>query len=175
MFQPVRSIWNTLRREKLYEIHDVCSSVLQFGELYEKMCGFSSYRRDRCGNYSGRRRFFGRTGEIADDYEIEYPDIVRVVHKENGGHGSGVNKGLELAEGIYFKVVDSDDWLDKESCQKLLVRIRAFTAERPDLIVCNYVYDHLDEGIKSMDYRNVFPVEQQCTWDSVGRFIRPNI
>lgn len=41
-----------------------------------------------------------RTAQIADEYEIEYPDIVRVVHKENGGHGSGVNKGLELANGI---------------------------------------------------------------------------
>ena len=59
-----------------------------------------------------------RTAQIADEYEIEYPDIVRVVHKENGGHGSGVNKGLELANGIYYKVVDSDDWFDKESYQK---------------------------------------------------------
>ena len=83
-----------------------------------------------------------RTAQIADEYEIEYPDIVRVVHKENGGHGSGVNKGLELANGIYYKVVASDDWFDKESYQKLLVKLKAFTGERPDLIVCNYVYMH---------------------------------
>ena len=50
-----------------------------------------------------------RTAEIADEYQLKYPDIVRAVHKENGGHGSGVNKGLELARGIYYKVVDSDD------------------------------------------------------------------
>ncbi len=53
-----------------------------------------------------------KTAEIADKYREQYPDIVKVVHKENGGHGSGVNKGLELATGMYFKVVDSDDWLD---------------------------------------------------------------
>ena len=41
-----------------------------------------------------------RTAQIADEYEIEYPDIVRGVHKEYGGHGPGVNKGLELANGI---------------------------------------------------------------------------
>lgn len=52
------------------------------------------------------------TGRIADEYEQEYSDIVRAVHKANGGHGSGVNKGLELARGQYFKVVDSDDWFD---------------------------------------------------------------
>ena len=114
-----------------------------------------------------------RTAQIADEYEIEYPDIVRVVHKENGGHGSGVNKGLELANGIYYKVVDSDDWFDKESYQKLLVKLKAFTGERPDLIVCNYVYDHLDEGIKkSMDYKNVFPIEKQCTWDEIGKCLK---
>ena len=32
-----------------------------------------------------------RTGEIADEYENRYPDIVKAVHKKNGGHGSGVN------------------------------------------------------------------------------------
>ena len=53
-----------------------------------------------------------RTGEIADDYVRRFPDTVKVIHKENGGHGSGVNAGLEHAEGKYFKVVDSDDWLD---------------------------------------------------------------
>ena len=40
------------------------------------------------------------TAAVADSYEMVYPDIVRVVHKENGGHGSGVNKGLELASGL---------------------------------------------------------------------------
>ena len=61
-----------------------------------------------------------KTAEIADKYREQYPDIVKVVHKENGGHGSGVNKGLELATGMYFKVVDSDDWLDTNSYKKLI-------------------------------------------------------
>ena len=119
------------------------------------------------------------TGEIADEYQNRFPDIVNTVHKENGGHGSGVNKGLEMAEGLYFKVVDSDDWLDPEACQKLLFRIRElcgggryeFAENIPDLFICNYVYDHLDEGSsRVMDYRNVFPDEKMCTWNSIGRF-----
>ena len=40
------------------------------------------------------------TARIADEYQLAHPDIVRAVHKANGGHGSGVNKGLELARGI---------------------------------------------------------------------------
>ena len=94
-----------------------------------------------------------------------------MVHKENGGHGSGVNKGLEMAEGLYFKVVDSDDWLDQEACKKLLVKIREFCGggryefedNIPDLFICNYVYDHLDEGTsRVMDYRNVFSRMKRC-------------
>lgn len=122
------------------------------------------------------------TARIADEYQLRYPDIVRAVHKTNGGHGSGVNKGLELAGGIYYKVVDSDDWLDQDSYRKLLDRVREFCAggraefgeDIPDLFVCNYVYDHLDEGTsRSMNYRNIFPRENMCGWNDIGRF-RPS-
>lgn len=119
------------------------------------------------------------TGEIADLYEKEYPGIVRAVHQENGGHGAGVNKGLELAEGIFFKVVDSDDWLDGEAYIRMLNRMKRFRTmkeaglirEIPDLFVCNYIYDHLDEGTcHIMHYRNVFPTEEMCDWNDIGRF-----
>ena len=49
------------------------------------------------------------TWEIAQEYERRYPSIIRAIHKENGGHGSAVNTGIEHARGEYFKVVDSDD------------------------------------------------------------------
>ena len=55
------------------------------------------------------------TLKIAREYEGKYPDIVRVVDKENGGHGDAVTAGLTHASGSYFKVVDSDDWVDEES------------------------------------------------------------
>ena len=55
-----------------------------------------------------------QTAEIADRYAAEYPSIVKAIHKENGGHGSAVNAGMENATGLFFKVVDSDDWV-KES------------------------------------------------------------
>ena len=58
-----------------------------------------------------------RTGEIADCYAEKYPETVRAVHQKNGGHGAGVNKGLSLAAGEYFKVVDADDWLDEKETE----------------------------------------------------------
>ena len=65
-----------------------------------------------------------RTGEIADTYAKNYPDIVRVIHQENGGHGAGLNAGINHAAGLYFKVVDSDDWVDLDAYQKILLTVR---------------------------------------------------
>lgn len=117
------------------------------------------------------------TAEIANEYETLYPNIVKAVHKENGGHGSGVNKGLELATGLYYKVVDSDDWLDKDAYQTFLAKVKEFchndasTDNMPDLFVCNYLYDHLDEGTsREMAYRNIFPAQKTCTWKEIGHF-----
>lgn len=122
------------------------------------------------------------TGSIADVYANVFPNIVNVVHKENGGHGSGVNAGLKLAQGIYFKVVDSDDWLETEAYERLLKQIKDMvSAEKlptgdnnhflPDLIVTNYVYDHLMEKTSHiMNYRNVFPVEEVCSWNEIRSF-----
>ena len=49
--------------------------------------------------------------EIAREYEKKYPQIFRLIEKENGGHGSTVNRGIEEAQGKYFKTVDGDDRL----------------------------------------------------------------
>ena len=70
-----------------------------------------------------------RTGEIADRYEKEYPGICRAIHKPNGGHGSGVNVGMDLASGLYYKVVDSDDWLDRDAFLKVLDQLKEFSRD----------------------------------------------
>lgn len=113
------------------------------------------------------------TGEIADRYEKQFPGLVRAIHQKNGGHGAAVNTGLKYAEGSYFKVVDSDDWLDGAALERLLSQIDSWkrTSCEVDLIVCNYLYDHLYERrIRCMDYRGVFPEGRICGWKEIGRF-----
>lgn len=113
------------------------------------------------------------TPEIADQYARRFPETVKVIHKANGGHGSGVNAGLAHATGKYFKVVDSDDWLNTDSLRKVLFRIMHWEMQKTwaDMIVCNYVYDHLNENKqKSMSYKNVFKEEQMLTWNDIGMF-----
>lgn len=113
------------------------------------------------------------TGAIADRYAREHPGLIRVIHQENGGHGEGVNQGLRHAEGLYFKVVDSDDWLDEAALDRLLEHLRsaAMMSEPVDLYICNYVYEHVaDHTRRVMRYTASLPVEQAITWDEIGRF-----
>lgn len=113
------------------------------------------------------------TGEIADRYANKYPNIVKVIHQKNGGHGEGVNQGIKHATGLYFKVVDSDDWADKESLIKVIKLIKNFKSKKKfiDLIITNYVYEKVELGVSNvMDYKNVFPIDKIFTWNEIGSF-----
>ncbi len=113
------------------------------------------------------------TPAICDRYAQDYPDVVRVIHQDNGGHGEGVNQGVRHATGAYYKVVDSDDWLDEAALAQVLDKLREFVAKgHPlDLMIANYVYEHVaDQTQKVMDYKNVFPVGRVFTWKEVGHF-----
>lgn len=113
------------------------------------------------------------TSKIAHEYEEKYPTIVRAVDKENGGHGDAVNAGLDHAEGKYFKVVDSDDWVDKEALKKILDAVKGFVdADSPvDMVISNYVYEKVGmKHKKVIRYDNVLPQNQVFRWDDIGRF-----
>lgn len=60
------------------------------------------------------------TGQLADQYMLRFPGTVRVIHKENGGHGSGINCGIQAAKGRYFKIVDADDWVEAQGLRNLV-------------------------------------------------------
>lgn len=88
------------------------------------------------------------TGQIADDYKERYPDIIKVIHKPNGGHGSGINAGLAVAEGLYFKVVDSDDWVDSDAYRTVLDTVKSHVqaGTLPDMYITNFVYSRIHDG-----------------------------
>lgn len=114
-----------------------------------------------------------RTAEIADEYAKKYPSIVKAVHQENGGHGEAVNTGLKNATGLYFKVVDSDDWVDAEAYQKILATLRELVGNgsQLDMLISNFVYEK--EGAKHkkvMKYTSAIPKEKLFTWKDVRHF-----
>ncbi len=113
------------------------------------------------------------TGRVADEYAAQYPSIIRVIHQENGGHGEGVNQGVRNAAGLYFKVVDSDDWLDTQALAQVMTRLRAFAAtEKPvDLLLCNYVYEHVSDNTRHVvTYKGILPQDRVFKWSEIGRF-----
>lgn len=113
------------------------------------------------------------TPQKADEWQRRYPDIVKVVHQENGGHGAAVNAGLAAAEALYFKVVDSDDWLDADAMAEVMAYLRRQIERRDatDLVVANYVYEKVFEDKRTaMRYRNVFPVGKEFGWRDIGHF-----
>ncbi|KGM13984.1 glycosyl transferase [Cellulomonas bogoriensis 69B4 = DSM 16987] len=112
------------------------------------------------------------TGRIADAYAARYPGRVRAVHKENGGHGSTINVGLQLARGRYFKVVDSDDWVDVEAFTRLVSTLRRFGEQDADvdMVLSNFVYEK--EGrrtTRTVRFRRALPRDEVFGWDQVGR------
>ena len=110
------------------------------------------------------------TAAIADEYAAKYPTIVKAVHQENGGHGEAVNAGLRNATGLYYKVVDSDDWVNKEAYLKILETLAKLvkSGEMIDMLISNYVYEKEGKARKKvMQYRSAFPKDQVFTWDDV--------
>lgn len=113
------------------------------------------------------------TAQIADEYAAKYPTIIKAVHQENGGHGQAVNTGLANSTGVFFKVVDSDDWLDENSFKKVLETLKTIVSEgnNLDMLIANYVYEKQGARHKRViSYRNVMPIEKMFTWEDIGHF-----
>lgn len=113
------------------------------------------------------------TASIADRYVAQYPSIIKAVHKENGGHGSAVNAGIENATGIYFKVVDSDDWVKEDAYMQILETLKKLTGGEKvlDMLISNFVYEKIGENRhKVMRYKHALPQNEMFTWQDVRHF-----
>ncbi len=106
------------------------------------------------------------TVSVAQNYLNKYPHTVKLINKENGGHGSTINTGISNATGKYFKVVDGDDWVEKKGWNNFLKKINNLDS---DVLVSNYyeVNDKtgkrekktLDEDIECdilLEFKNVY-------------------
>ncbi len=114
-----------------------------------------------------------QTALIADGYQQRYPNSVRAIHQENGGHGSAVMTGLKNATGKYFRVVDSDDWLEKDALIKVLQTLQKFSDEENqiDLLITNYVYDKVGVRHKrAIRYANAIQPDTVLHWEQIGHF-----
>ncbi|MCR4745362.1 MAG: glycosyltransferase family 2 protein [Lachnospiraceae bacterium] len=87
------------------------------------------------------------TMKIAREYEEKYPNSIRVIDKENGGHGSTINASIANASGKYFKVVDSDDWVEKDGIERLVECLKDTDA---DLVLNPFYEVYVDSEKKEL-------------------------
>ncbi len=113
------------------------------------------------------------TAYIGDEYVSKYPDTIKCIHQENGGHGEAVNTGLKNATGVYFKVLDSDDWFDQSSLVKVVETLKNLYNhnEMVDMMIANYVYEKPSENKTSViKYTNALPQNRIFRWYDVKHF-----
>lgn len=75
------------------------------------------------------------TSLIAHEYQERYPNVVRVIDKENGGYGSTINKAISCANGKYFKLLDADDQYDTIELEKFIALLEEIDV---DMVLTNY-------------------------------------
>lgn len=61
---------------------------------------------------------------------------IKVIHKPNGGLVSARNVGYDVASGEWMMYIDGDDWIDVETCEKLVKSINNY----PDVDVVFWKY-----------------------------------
>lgn len=113
------------------------------------------------------------TAEIAKMLQEKYPGIVKAINQENGGHGEAVNTGLKNATGLYFKVVDSDDWVDEKALRTILKTLRYMVENDKglDMLLSNFVYEK--QGVKRkavMSYRSAIEARHIMSWEGNIKF-----
>src|SRR5699024_9616591 len=85
-----------------------------------------------------------RTSEIAKKMAAVSNGIVKVIDKENGGHGSTINAGLKDATGKYFRLIDGDDWVDSGELEKL---VSILEKEDADLVLTKGSYAYIEKSL----------------------------
>lgn len=86
--------------------------------------------------------------KLCDDY-AKKDSRITVIHKKNGGLSDARNKGLEVATGDYILFVDSDDYIETDTCEKFL----PFTHKEYDILIGdaiveggNYDVNHISDS-----------------------------
>ena len=88
-----------------------------------------------------------KTIEIANKLAKEYNDannqIIKIIDKENGGHGSTINEGIKICTGKYTRIIDGDDWVNSIDFEQL---INFLEKENSDIVITDYSEDRAIEN-----------------------------
>lgn len=79
--------------------------------------------------------------KICDEYVVQYPNTIKVIHQSNAGLSAARNTGLTIAQGDYIMYVDSDDYLQPNVLGALMEQV-----ERDQLDVLRFRYQNVRES-----------------------------
>lgn len=97
------------------------------------------------------------SSNIAHNYSRQYPEVIRVIDKENGNYGSCINRGLSEAKGKYIKVLDADDTFDNGNWIKLIKELLRLDV---DLVLTDY--NLVDEKGNIICHKNFKFNQNEC-------------
>ena len=111
------------------------------------------------------------TGAIADAYAATRPDLFRVIHQANKGHGGAINTGIDHARGRYLKVLDADDWLDAPVLQEVIGLLADLERRGGvDALMTDYVHERQGKSSRSARFDDVFPAGKLFGWEHTAAF-----
>lgn len=85
------------------------------------------------------------SGRICDEYAAK-DSRIKVIHKQNGGLVSARNAGYDAASGEWQMYLDGDDWIDTDTCEKLIEAVRKYP--NVDIVFWNCVQELGSQSIK---------------------------
>lgn len=115
--------------------------------------------------------------QICDEFSKKDKRI-KVFHKENGGLSDAKNYGLKKARGNYVTFVDSDDWIETNMYEEMMLKMQS---ENADISICGRYIDYENgksikwynpnemkmDREKSLIYLNSFYKFDMASWDKI--------
>lgn len=84
-----------------------------------------------------------KSAEILADYQKK-DDRVKIISQQNGGLSAARNSGLKAAAGDYILFLDSDDWLESQTCS---IALKTAEEASADIVMWSYIREY-PEGSK---------------------------
>ena len=97
-----------------------------------------------------------RSREIIDQYVQEYPQMFTLINRNSRGYGGSINEAIHKAQGMYFRIVDADDWVDT---QELIKEINAIEDDHYDIVLTDYQIVNMEGGAARSVLAKEFGVE----------------
>lgn len=87
------------------------------------------------------------SGKLCDDYALK-DNRITIIHQDNQGLSEARNAGMRKASGKYIFFCDSDDYLELDCFERMLVRLKK---DHANIVACGFtsVYDETSKEVQA--------------------------